>query len=854
MVVFAGIAALCTNGVFSSRGTAQGLLAPATPTVVKVPPLNSVTNSSPTQNVIGLTAKASDRKEVRHSPADLMMGGNPDARFSPDASTKSAKALTNNPSIPSISEGLITLDPICETIEPPSPKFPPGNPSPSTRRMAQRLKEIYDNARPESMAYLSDRLVGLYESRATNATEIREKFRLQFNLAVQQINASRPDAALNTFAAMEKMVAQSGGQLDERTRVELRLRKGLAFLRLGEQENCLAVHNADSCVFPLKPKAYHLLPRGSQGAVALFSAQLAEYPDDFSTRWLLNLAHMTLGEYPEKVNPQYLIPPSLFASEYPMPRFLDVSDGLGIDANDLAGGAIVDDFDNDGFYDIVISAWDQAGQVRFFHNNGNGKFTDRTSEAGLVGEVGSLNISQTDYNNDGFLDLWLMRGGWLGKAGRIPSSLLRNNGDGTFTDVTEEAGLLRNHPTMACRWFDYDGDGWLDLFIGNESLDPNDPDWCELFHNNHDGTFTECAEESGLRIAQFVKGVACADYDNDGRPDLYLSVRGGPNILLHNDGPIDRPPPLTPVWRFRDVTSAAGPVAEPIVSFGTFFFDYNNDGWEDLVCFGYYLPNGVGDVAKDYLGLPNDAAKTKIFRNNGNGTFTDVSVETKLNRVCHTMGHNYGDLDNDGWLDFYCGTGDPDLRTLIPKRMFRNAEGKFFQDVTTDTGTGHVQKGHAIAFADFDDDGYQDIYATYGGAYAGDFARNALYHNPGSTNRWLKLKLEGVKANRAAIGARITVNLQTPKGSRELHRVVSSGGSFGCNPLRQEIGLGDATVITSVEIRWPGSGTRQTVTGLEPNHSYQIREGQTPAIALQLHPVNIQHEPRPRMKFFEAKP
>jgi hypothetical protein len=782
----------------------------------------------------------SPQKEIAHPPAAQLMGADPRKEFIPPSlgiKPLSSGKTANAPA--SGFEGLIQLDPVCEKIEPPSPRLPPGNPSPSTRRMAERLAKLYETARPETMAYLSDRLANLFEQKATNAIEINEKFRLQFMLAVQQINASRPDSALNTFAAMERLVAENGGQLDEGTRTELRLRKGVAFFRLGEQENCLATHNADSCVFPLKPKAFHLLPRGSQGAIALFGAHLAEYPDDLSTRWMLNLAHMTLGEYPEKVNPKYLIPPERFASEYDMPRFFDVSDGLGLDANDLAGGAIVDDFDNDGFYDLVISAWDQRGQLRYFHNKGDGTFIERTSEAGLIGEVGALNISQTDYNNDGLLDIWMMRGGWLGKAGRIPSSLLRNNGDGTFTDVTEESGLLSFHPTMASRWFDYDGDGWLDLFIGNESVDPNDLDWCELFHNNGNGTFTECARASGINVAVFVKAVACADYDNDGRPDLYLSVRGGKNILLHNDGLVDQPVPLGPVWHFSDVTSRSGPITEPILSFGTFFFDYDNDGWEDLLAFGYYLPNGVGDVAADYLGLPNGGTKTKLYHNNRDGTFTDATVQAHLDRICHTMGHNYGDLDNDGWLDFYCGTGDPDFRTLIPNRMFRNAGGKFFQDVTTATGTGHIQKGHAIAFADFNDDGCQDIYSTLGGAYAGDFARNALFLNPGNTNHWLKLKLVGTKANRFAIGARIKVTLQTPAGARELHRVQSSGGSFGSSPLRQEIGVGDATTITAVEIRWPGSDTRQTVKGLEIDHSYQIREGDENPVVLKLHPVKL---------------
>jgi hypothetical protein len=778
--------------------------------------------------------------EDEASAADQMMGGghrhtreNQSANaLALNVARSKAKATTNAAPLPAVTEGLINLDPVCERIEA-APKFKPGNPAPSTRRMAQRLEEIRAKANPASAGYFSDRLADMLERQVTNSNQANEKFRLQFRLGVQQINAGRPDSALNTFSEMERLVAEAGGELDDRSRAELRLRKGMAFFRLGEQENCLATHNADSCVFPLKPKAYHLLPRGSRGAISLFSAHLAEHPKDLATRWLLNLAHMTLGEYPDKVNPEYLIPPEVFASEYDMPRFFDVSDGLGIDANDLAGGCIVDDFDNDGYYDLVISAWDMKGQLRYFHNKHDGTFEERTSEAGLVGEVGSLNIQQTDYNNDGRLDIWALRGAWLGEGGRIPNSLLRNNGDGTFTDVTEEAGLLSFHPTQASRWFDYDGDGWLDLFIGNEGTDPNRPHPCELYHNNRDGTFTECARACGFNISAFVKGVACADYDNDGRPDIYLSIRGDRRkVLLHNDGP-----DASGQWRFSD-RAAQAKVDNNIASFATFFFDYDNDGWEDLVIFGYYTED-VGDIAADYLGLPTRGEKPILYHNNRDGTFTDVTKEAHLNRICLTMGHNYGDLDNDGWLDFYCGTGDPDFRTLVPNRMFRNAEGKFFQDVTTTTGTGHIQKGHGVSFADFDDDGDQDVYSALGGAYSGDFARNALFMNPGTTNKWLKLKLVGTKANRAAIGARIKITLDTSQGTRHLHRTLSSGGNFGSNPLRQEIGLADATQITSVEIRWPGSDTRQILTGLEPNHSYQIREGDPTPVTLKLHPVKL---------------
>jgi hypothetical protein len=430
----------------------------------------------------------------------------------------------------------------------------------------------------------------------------------------------------------------------------------------------------------------------------------------------------------------------------------------------------------------------------------------------------------------------------------MPNSLLRNNGDGTFTDVTEEAGLLSYHPTQTSRWFDYDGDGWLDLFIGNESMDPQDPDWCELYHNNRDGTFRECAEESGIRVARFVKGVACADYDNDGRPDLFLSVRNGLNLLLRNDGPAGESSSGHAVWRFTDVTERSGLADDPVSGFGTLFFDYDNDGWEDLVVFGYHLPNGVGDVAADYLGLPNPGAKTRLYRNNRDGTFENVTRQARLERICHTMGHNFGDLDNDGWLDLYCATGDPDLRLLIPNRMFRNAAGRHFQEVTTATGTGHLQKGHGVGFADLDDDGDQDIYVTLGGAFAGDSARNALFLNPISAHRWLKLRLVGVHANRPAIGARLRVTVRTPEGTREIHRTVSSGGSFGSNPLRQEIGLGDTTGIVGVSVRWPGSGTLQEVTGLELDHAYEIREGDPRIIPLRLQPLDWKPLTAPTLK------
>jgi hypothetical protein len=436
-------------------------------------------------------------------------------------------------------------------------------------------------------------------------------------------------------------------------------------------------------------------------------------------------------------------------------------------------------------------------QLRYFENDGAGGFNEKTKSCGIMGEIGGLNIFQTDYNNDGFLDVLVVRGAWLGSEGKYPLSLLRNNGQGIFDDVTEDAGLLSFGPTQTAIWFDFNNDGWLDLFVGYESSEGvNFP--CKLFANNGDGTFVECAEKAGVANIGFVKNVAAGDYNNDRLPDLYLSRRGEPNVLYRNYGPSKPGQTSKTDWKFTDV-SVAAKVTEPLWSFPTWFFDYDNDGWLDIFVAGYKIQH-VGDVAADYLGLPNSGEKARLFRNSHDGTFADVTEAAHLKKILHAMGSNFGDLDNDGFLDFYLGTGDPNLATLIPNRLFRNADGKFFQDVTTSGGFGHLQKGHGVAFADFDNDGDQDVYEVMGGAFTGDLARNTFFENSGHGNHWITLKLEGTASNRAAIGSRIKVTVATPAGPRSIYKTVGSGGGFGASPLRQEIGLGNALSIESVEI------------------------------------------------------
>src|SRR5881394_3093726 len=319
----------------------------------------------------------------------------------------------------------------------PAPPQPEG-----TRRMIARLERLAETANPTEVTFLGDRLVEWLRKDLTRPSEPTQQRRLRFELGIQLLQAGRTEAALREFQNIEDLAATNGPPLEARAREFLRMNKAIAMLRLGEQENCLLHNDAESCLLPLQPAGYHQLPRGSRGAIALLSEQLRADPEDLRARWLLNIAHMTLGEYPDRVPAAWRIPPSVFASEYPLPRFANVAGALGLDVDDLAGGCILDDFDNDGFIDIVASAMGYRSQLRYFHNDGNGHFTERTVAAGLAGLTGGLNIQQTDYNNDGRLDVWVLRGGWQGKSGRMPNSLLRNNGDGTFTDVTEEAHLL----------------------------------------------------------------------------------------------------------------------------------------------------------------------------------------------------------------------------------------------------------------------------------------------------------------------------------------------------------------------------------------------------------------------------
>ncbi len=680
--------------------------------------------------------------------------------------------------------------------------------APGTQRMAAQLAALAAQANAEDNIYLSQLRVDWLRRQPAPADPVQQLSR-QVELAKELLRAGASAEAATLF----EQVRQQADAQRFRTRPSLEEMIALAYLRLGEQQNCIDDHNLASCLLPIAAEGVHKLQEGSRAAIAYYRAILKKTPYDLTSRWLLNIAYMTVGEYPHQVPAAYLIPPKVFAADADIGHFPDRAPALGLNVLGLAGGGIMEDFDNDGFLDIIATSWGLDDPLRYFRNQGDGTFAERTAAAGLTGLVGGLNAVQTDFDNDGLADVLVLRGGWFGADGLHPNSLLRNQGDGTFADVTEMAGLLTLHPTQTAAWADFDNDGWLDLFVGNESsAQQRHP--CELFRNQGDGTFVNVAAAVGLDVEGFVKGVAWGDIDNDRRPDLYISRLGQPNLLFRNDGPS-----ADGRWRFSDITTRAG-VSQPTFSFPVWFWDYDNDGWLDLFVSGYKAD--AGDVAADYMGLPHKGEPPRLYRNQGDGTFADMAQQTHSAKVLYTMGCNFGDLDNDGWLDFYVGTGDPDYRSLIPNRMFRNAAGQHFEDVTASGGFGHLQKGHGVAFGDIDNDGDQDIYAVVGGAYSGDVYTNVLFENPGHGNHWITLKLTGTKSNRAGIGTRI----QARTARRTIHILAGTGASFGASTLQQEIGLGKAEVLDALILHWP-SGTVQTFTNVPVNQVYRVREDAT---------------------------
>jgi tetratricopeptide (TPR) repeat protein len=595
---------------------------------------------------------------------------------------------------------------------------------------------------------------------------------------------------------------------------------GATYLHWSEMENGMYNGSRDLDIFPpLDPHASFEKKDESKQAIAYFLKFLEQKPDNLEVKWLLNLAYATLGQYPSGVPAAYLIPESNFKSKENIGRFVDRASEAGLNVFGAAGGIIVDDFDNDGLLDVVITSMNVCEPMHFFHNNGDGTFSDRTKEAGLQNQLGGLSLMQVDYNNDGCMDIFIPRGGWEYPQRK---SLLRNNCDGTFTDVTDASGLGATvTATQEAVWADFDNDGYIDLFLANE----NAP--AQLYHNKGDGTFEEIGHAAGIDQTTFAKGVTAADYDHDGFMDVYVSNLQGKNFLYHNNGDLT----------FTEVGRQAG-VQAPLFSFATWFFDYDNDGWPDLFVDSYLMV--MDETVRTFVGMPHNAETLKLYRNKHDGTFEDVTEKVGLDKVYMPMGGNFGDLTNDGFLDVYLGSGNPNLTALVPYVLFKNKEGKSFVDITQSSGTGEWHKGHAVVFADLTRQGNEDILTRVGGAIPPDEHNVRVFENPGNRNDWLNVRLVGVKTNRSGVGVEIHVTVQDGNDApRSIYRTVGQTSSFGGNPMEQHIGLGPNAHEIALDIWWPTTRTRQHFTGIKKDQYIEIKEFATSYTKLERRPFKL---------------
>ncbi|MGC4043178.1 MAG: CRTAC1 family protein [Armatimonas sp.] len=666
----------------------------------------------------------------------------------------------------------------------------------SNTASVQQISDAFKASEKQGLARIQNAM-------AAHGLSDTDRIMVHFASAAMSMYEAKPDEAYKQLSDMRDHLEKSGSLAFDWL-FNVIFFQGVAGLRQGENENCVMCIGEGACILPISKKAIHQKEEGSRRAVTHFTEYLNQFSDDLEIRWLLNLAHMTLGEFPQSVDPKYVLSLDPYLkSEFDLGKFRDIAAPLGVNRLNAGGGGIMDDFDNDGRLDIVVSSWDATQPMGYFHNKGDGTFEDRTEAAGLSGQLGGIYCVQADYNNDGHLDILIVRGAWL----KIPQplSLLRNNGDGTFTDVTKEAGLTHYGNSISASWADYDNDGHLDLFVCCEAQ-PN-----RLYHNNGDGTFTEVAEKAGLAgNGSIYKGAAWIDSNNNGFPDLFVNILNGPAEFYRNNGD----------GTFTNVTMDMG-IDGPQGGFSCWAWDYNNDGFLDI--FATCYDHTVDAVVQGLIGQPHKLHSNKLFRNKGGKGFEDVTKEVGLDMVFATMGSNFGDIDNDGYLDFYLATGDPNFTSLVPNRLFKNVEGKRFAEITASSGTGNLQKGHGTAFGDWDNDGKMDLFVQMGGGIQADAFRNVLFQNPGNDNHSLTVKLVGVKTNRSAIGARIKV---TTSGENPLtvYRLVGSGSSFGANPLQQTIGVGKATGTVTLEIHWPTSKTTQVFQNVELNQFIEVTE------------------------------
>ncbi|MGB3939915.1 MAG: CRTAC1 family protein [Candidatus Manganitrophaceae bacterium] len=558
--------------------------------------------------------------------------------------------------------------------------------------------------------------------------------------------------------------------------------------------------------------------------------------------------------------------------------FTDLTAESGIEMEGDKHGTAWGDYDGDGDLDLFITVGAAGGGAvgmkrdLLYRNDGNGHLTDVTDLAGVRNAFGrGRSVNWVDYDKDGRLDLFL-------KNASTPNVLYRNNGDGTFTNMALSAGI-ENAPGEISSWTDYDKDGDIDLFITSAAMD-------QLWRNNGDGTFMEATSSAGLKALDHGQGVAWGDYNNDGHLDLFISrgysdVRDSfswdaSTITFSDIDSGDQEKGLdfvtsgdeatfdlylgnilsVPNCRYPDKVFLGGQKASPsLIPFTVrasdvsgkpvfaprrdigFFIWRDDDGWHlrwsgNRYFYGSIKSNGDFTSVKslNFTRFTRTVTST-LYQNNGDGTFTDVTEAVGVANQSNNRGTVWGDYDNDGDLDLYMVNSGNFLENG-PNFLYRNNGDGTFSEIAAQGGVeGNVDgRGDGAAAADFNNDGFLDLYVTNGWGRpvppqttASDclsFGPHLLYKNSGNDNKWLKMDLVGTVTNKDGIGAKVTLQAD----GRTQYREVSGGGqrfSQGSGPIH--FGLGQASTVDAISIEWP-SGQRQILTGISVNQHIKVVE------------------------------